>query len=528
MIDGLFLGGTFMRVFLINILKKVGILKVVMYLLSMILLYLIYYMQPYILTQLIKKMSSNQSIIGLAILLLLTMIIPSIINYISNYFIQSVRKYSKAELWNRVEVGGYTYFVNRKIGSIQSYINELSFTCRKLVQESLQSVIKSFVMIVLYSIILMKANIFLGIYYILIIMGYMSLSIKLSVRNRDNIKISLKETADVNSFFLDFYNNRDTIFSYNSLKHEHSIFNKKLNNEKKIYKILQGRINIFALIQQSFLIFFSLIVILVTFNKSNQFVSLATLFILMYSIMNLTNFGSQYLEIFELIDRTRSGLKKIDYDCKNKKLNEYFVYDPKEKGIRICNLNFKYSNNFIFKNNNFFFGKGKFTALIGSNGSGKSTLLKIIAGLLVPDDGIVIIPNDSKVKMVYLGQESPLFDRPMYDNLTYPNVNVAREYIDSLMFEIGLDNLKYISSKTNGEFKSNLSGGEQQKLLILRTIIQKPDIILFDEITSNLDENSVKIFYKMIKKYIPKATIIGVVHKKNELKYFDSIVKLRR
>lgn len=487
-------------------------------------------MQPYILTKLISKMSKNQSITNLGILLLLTMTILPIINYISNYFIQGVRKYSKLELWNRIETGGYTYLSNKKIGSIQSYINEVSFACRKFVQESLQSIIKSLVMITLYSIILVKANVVLGICYILIIVGYLTLSIKLSTNNRTNIKISLRKTADVNAYFLDFYNNRDTIFSYGSLIHEHSIFDNKLDNEKAVYTRLQRRINIFALIQQAFLTLSSVTIILVTFNRATHFVSLATLLILIYSIMNLTTFGSQYLEIFELIDRIRNGLKKLDYNPIDKEFKNHLVYNPEENAIKISNLRFKYNDdeNFIFKDSKFNFEKGKSTALIGTNGSGKSTLLKIIAGLLNPQSGNIIIPENNKANIVYLGQESPLFDRSMYDNLTYPNADVSNEYIDHLKVEMGLKNPKHASNETNGDFKSSLSGGEQQKLLILRTIIQKPNIILFDEITSNLDEKSVKIFYSMILKYLPKSTIVGIVHKKMELKYFDNVIQIQK
>ncbi|MFT8631591.1 MAG: ABC transporter ATP-binding protein [Liquorilactobacillus ghanensis] len=518
-----------MKIYSKNLLKRVGNIKTVLYIFFLLVAYIFYYTQPYLLTKIISKMAKGKPYIYLGVLLLLTMAILPIVNYVSNYFIQSVRKYSKIELWANVEHGGYNYISNKKIGTIQSYVNEVSFACRKLVQESLQSIVKSVAMILLYSIILLRANTMLSFLYVVIIIGYLLLSVKLSSKNRNNIQMSLRYTAKVNEYFLDFYNNKDTIFSLHSLSKEHAIFEDKVERERNIYAKIQKKINISGIIQQLFIIIMAIVIIEFAAHNSSRLVSLTTLLILIYSIINLTNFGSQYLEIFELLDRTKKGLLELNYPVKQVDKKGALNYVVTADNLKVNHIYFKYNNSkeFIFHDTSLLFSKGKRTALIGSNGTGKSTLLKIIAGLLVPQTGNVIVPGKrSKTKIVYLGQDSPLFDRTVLENLMYPNSQISSKYISKLMGEIGIQNLETKPRKVAGDFKSSLSGGEQQKLLIVRTIVQNPDIVLLDEITSNLDAKSAKKTYTMLKEYLPYATIIGIVHKKNELVYFDEIVSI--
>lgn len=57
-------------------------------------------------------------------------------------------------------------------------------------------------------------------------------------------------------------------------------------------------------------------------------------------------------------------------------------------------------------------------------------------------------------------------------------------------------------------------------------IVQKPKLVLLDEVTSNLDTESSKIFYKLLRKYLSDTTVIAVIHKQNELVYFDEVLNL--
>lgn len=169
-------------------------------------------------------------------------------------------------------------------------------------------------------------------------------------------------------------------------------------------------------------------------------------------------------------------------------------------------------------------------ALTGQNGSGKSTLLKILSGFYTPGKGEIIFPFQSAPKIMYIAQDAPLFNRSIYKNICYPNLNASIETVLNLVKEIGLDTLIQtrddLNNKTPGDFKNKISGGEVQKILFLRAIITKPDILLLDEFTSSLDEKAIKKVYLMINKYLSNTTIISVIHRADELSYYSNIVKI--
>ncbi|WHS17557.1 ABC transporter ATP-binding protein [Ligilactobacillus salivarius] len=453
------------------------------------------------------------------------MIIPGI-KILSNYFLQSVRKYSKEILWKNLEESGYFYLINHKIGNIQSYINEVSFTGRKLLQESLPEMVKALVMIVAYTLILVKSDLILGVIYIFTISSYLILSAKLSLSSRKNIGTSLKKTADVNEYWLDFYNNKDTIFSIKSQDIEYEIFKQKLDDEYKIYFDLQKKINRATLFQQGYIVTMAIGIIFIAMEKMTASVSLSTILILIYSIINLTNFGSKYLEIFELLDRMKAGLRKLNYPLKKTKDKKIEFLNDIDR-IEFDHLSFKYPNNtkYILNDLSINLPKKKLIAITGANGKGKSTLLKILSGLLPIQDGSIKIPSDLN-EIMYLDQDSSIFNRSVIENINYPKQKADLEQIEQLFRKFKLKINILTDKRTVGEMKKSLSGGEQQKILILRMIVQKPKLVLLDEVTSNLDTESSKIFYKLLRKYLSDTTVIAVIHKQNELVYFDEVLNL--
>ena len=76
---------------------------------------------------------------------------------------------------------------------------------------------------------------------------------------------------------------------------------------------------------------------------------------------------------------------------------------------------------------------------------------------------------------------------------------------------------------TPGDLRNRISGGEQQKLLVLRAVLYQPQVLFCDEITSGMDSCSSAEFYSMMKKYLTNATIICTVHRQDELNRFDVV-----
>lgn len=187
--------------------------------------------------------------------------------------------------------------------------------------------------------------------------------------------------------------------------------------------------------------------------------------------------------------------------------------------IIINDLSFSYGNNIILKDINLTIGENQVITIIGPNGGGKTTLLRLIAGLLIPDKGKILIngnpPKFHHGHIGYVPQHSH------FDN-KYP-ITVFEVVLSGLVKPFGFysrtDKFKTekiiefveLESVKNKSFNS-LSGGQSQRMLIARALVSDADILLLDEPTSNIDssnEKSLGIFLKNISK---KMTILIVTH----------------
>lgn len=145
--------------------------------------------------------------------------------------------------------------------------------------------------------------------------------------------------------------------------------------------------------------------------------------------------------------------------------------------------------------------KGENVAVLGKSGSGKSVLIKLIVGLLKPDKGDIIVLNEKvaelkqkeldalRLRIGFSFQSSALYDSMnVYQNLAFPltmNVkNLTKTQVDEAVEE-ALDAVG-LKDKMN-EMPADLSGGQRKRIGIARTLILKPEIMLYDEPTSGLD-----------------------------------------
>lgn len=166
----------------------------------------------------------------------------------------------------------------------------------------------------------------------------------------------------------------------------------------------------------------------------------------------------------------------------------------------------------------------------GENGSGKSTLLKVIAKILDIDSGQITYGLPSIDGIMYVSQNTNLFNRSIYENIIYPMDDANLEEVYELINIFGLNSLitseNDLFQKKPGDFGNKFSGGEKQKILIIRTLINRPHIILFDEITSSLDSNSTKVFYEMLNTRLSSSTVLFVSHDDVVDSAFDRVLEI--
>lgn len=210
--------------------------------------------------------------------------------------------------------------------------------------------------------------------------------------------------------------------------------------------------------------------------------------------------------------------------------------------IEIKNVNFRYgTRKLVLEDVSLSIKKGQKVAFVGESGSGKTTLSKLLLHLYTAESGNILI-NGSNIediqletlreKISYISQETFLFSGTIFENLTLgidmatmddiieaSKQAMAHEFINELP-------LRYETRlEENG---ANLSGGQRQRLAIARAMLKKPDILILDEATSNLDSITERALDQTINQFSKEMTTIFIAHRLSTIKNCDQIFVLEK
>ncbi|MFZ2270198.1 MAG: ATP-binding cassette domain-containing protein, partial [Trichococcus flocculiformis] len=174
--------------------------------------------------------------------------------------------------------------------------------------------------------------------------------------------------------------------------------------------------------------------------------------------------------------------------------------------------------------------EGEFLSITGPSGSGKSTLLKIIATILSRTEGEIRYqgksldeyePTEYRKEVSYTFQTPVLFGKTVRDNLAFPYEIRKKEFDEkkavAYLESVGLPK-EYLNKEIN-----TLSGGEKQRVALIRNVLFQPKILLLDEVTSALDEANRQIIWKWLQEMRNHSdmTIIMVSHNEEESSLAD-------
>ena len=247
-----------------------------------------------------------------------------------------------------------------------------------------------------------------------------------------------------------------------------------------------------------------------------------------------TNYQS-LLKFNESVVYIQKLLKSFIVDKQNKKKNILSF-----KTISFEGVDFFYNKKkFIFKNLNFIINKNEPLLVFGSSGVGKSTLINLILGLLKPIKGKIKLNNkntniyniSNNLKIGLVSQDEVIFNMSLYDNLLLRNPKAKKSIIIKYIKLLGLDtifkNKKIDLSMKINENSSNLSGGEKQRIALLRELLLEPELLILDEPTSALDDISIKKIIKLLNKIKLNTTLIIFTHQKEFLKLNFKVLNLK-
>lgn len=216
---------------------------------------------------------------------------------------------------------------------------------------------------------------------------------------------------------------------------------------------------------------------------------------------------------------------------------------PFNHNINIKELSFRYNPQtpYVLKHLSFTISKGSRVGFIGKTGSGKSTLLDIIMGLLKPTDGSLEIDGEKvssancsawQSHIAHVPQTIFLMDSSIEENIAF---GVPKDQIDLLRVRQAAQQAQIAESIENwpkqyqtivGERGIKLSGGQRQRIGIARALYKKADVIIFDESTSALDNETEEAVMKAIEGLSQNLTVLIIAHRLTTLKNCSQIVEL--
>lgn len=434
------------------------------------------------------------------------------------------------------------FFGTRKVGEIVSRFNDAS-KVRDAISGATLTIMIDTLMAVAGAVILYLQNVqMFGITVIMVVL-YLIIVLTFNKWYEQLNRKQMEDNSQLTSYLVESLNGIQTVKAYNA--------ERKANRETEI-KFVKLLKSIFDLswvsnLQSSLKIFVELVggvVILwvgsvcvikgqITIGQLITFNSLLVYFL--DPVKNLINLQPQMQTAVVAADRLGEilDLEAEKGENERKKL----CPDSLSGDIVFKDVSFRYgTRQLVLEDINLTIKKGQKVAFVGESGSGKTTLSKLLLHLYKTESGNILI-NDNNIediqieklreKIAYISQETFLFSGSILDNLSlgldYATMDDVIEATKSAQAHDFINELPLRYETRLEENGANLSGGQRQRLSIARAMLKKPDILIMDEATSNLDAITEKQLDKTISEYSENMTTIFIAHRLSTIKNCDQI-----
>lgn len=251
------------------------------------------------------------------------------------------------------------------------------------------------------------------------------------------------------------------------------------------------------------------------------------------TIMGMKN---QLIETTATLERLDDVFRTTTEEELDKKKQDF---KDKIEEIEFKDVSFRYGlRRQVLKKISFKVEKGEAIGIIGESGCGKTTLIKLIMAFFESNEGEININGKNinqftkksiRKKISYVSQNDYWFQDTIYNNLTIGKENVSEKEVAQICNKVKMD--KYIEDSLYGynsiiqEGGTNLSSGEKQRFSIAKALITKPDVLILDESTSNLDANTEEYIVEQLRREEDKIKII-VAHRLNTLVHCNKIIAI--
>lgn len=430
------------------------------------------------------------------------------------------------------------YHHSRPVGDIMSRVNDLS-SIKEFINFVSFSLITDFLFVIIIFIIIFFINKLLFLLLIIFALTYMFVYLLFRDRIYSMSLILKEKNSEVNSYLIESILGIDTIKNFNIEKERKLRFKSKYNNLLK----LNVKYNKFILsieLFQNFIMTISNVFILFVgiklVNKglllfSNLIIINSLLIYFFISLKNIIYFDrilidskNSYNRLEDLLDEEEDNNNKSNFNFNN--------------NIEFKNVVYSYDSYNIFENLSFNIDKGDFVFVKGDSGVGKSTLFKILTKQINDYKGKVIIDNtniknlslnDIRNNICFVSQNEIIFTDTILNNITLFK-EVTKKELEKVIRITGID--KFLKEKNISlnflleENGHNISGGERQRILLARALLQNKKILILDETTNGIDVLSEENIVRKVKEEYD-VTLILISHRYDNLKLFNKVFEIK-
>ena len=475
------------------------------------------------------------------IIVVLAVLVLAFAGYYRSFLINSVAENVvndiKQKLYSHILTFSPDFFTNAKTGEIISRLTVDTIVIYSVISNNISFFLRNSVLFIGGLLLLFFTNVKLSLLAFLVILLAIVPIIFIGKMLKKVAYQTQNAVASVSAHIEESLNGIQTIQAYLCENREIANFNQQCNNalRSSLQKIHLKALLVALVIAISFGAV-SIIVLVGGHDVLSSKITAGDLSsFLFYAVLVATSLVG-LSQVTGQMQTANGALKKIgellaiksNLALSNQQSSENILINPPIT-INFCQVSFCYQENTkqnILDNLDLNITYGEKIGIVGLSGSGKSTILQLLLRFQQVNSGQILLNNHNintlslavlREQFAYISQNSFIFSGTVFENITYVNKSITKQQVLSLIentpafhfilsLENGLDTLV-------GEKGIKISGGERQRIALARAIIKDSPILLFDEITSALDNNNQQLVMQAINQLANHKTVITIAHR---------------